>query len=591
MNCVFSPSGLWAFETRMASGGECVPVGLVYGGRAPVKDKAGARVAPENELADIFISYSREDRDLVQSLSEALQAAGFSSWWDRDIGGGAEFARAIERELDAAKTVIVAWSAASIGSHWVRDEADYAREEGKLLPLSLDGVLPPLGFRQLHALEFKGWNRDANHVAFVGLLNSLGTKASSPGPSAAPEKARWVKPSIAVLPFVNLSADKEVEFFADGLTEDVITSLSTNQHISIAARSSSFAYKNQSADVRELGKALGARYVVEGSVRKMGKRARVTAQFVRVESGAHIWANKFDPLLEDLYENPDDLVEQISGNVFAQLVSAEAERARKLPEDAMSVWEHCQRAVGDFGRMAASLSTTRQILVPLEKAVASAPEYCLAHALFSWACNAALVNGAYEDVEKATLFENAKKHLRIAQSGADGDLYCLTWVAASETFAGMHARAARRLEHVLHRNPASAEALFLLAQAYAYLGRHGEARDALDRAMTIAPEGGMARFHEWYLGFLGHLAGRYEEALPYIKARSVIDPTYGTCQAIAAIECFLLGDETEARKYTAKAKDPNPHLRPEKLFGLIATQHDREKGAREYAILEQLWAE
>lgn len=542
-------------------------------------------------MADIFISYSREDRDLVQALSEGLQSAGFSVWWDRDIGGGAEFAKAIERELNAAKTVLVAWSAASITSHWVRDEADYAREEGKLLPLSLDGVLPPLGFRQLHALEFKGWDRDSNHSAFVGLLKSLGKKPPPPGPSAASGKSRWVKPGIAVLPFANLSTDKEIEFFADGLTEDVTTSLSTHQHISVAARSSSFAYKNKSADIRELGKALGARYVVAGSVRKMGKRARVTAQFVSVESGAQIWANKFDHVLEELYDDPDDLVAQISGNVFTQLTTAESARARKLPDDALGIWEHCQLAAGYLGQMPVSVSAIAPVLDALEKAIATAPEYSLAHALFSWGCNVSLVNGTYEDDQFANLLEKAKKHLKIARWGAGDDLYCLTWVAAAESTAGFHDRAVRRLEHVLHRNPASSEAWFMLSQAFAYLGRHGDAREALDRAIAIAPEGGIARFHQWYVGILGYLAGNYEEALPYIKAQAVISPEYGACQALAAIGCFILGDETGARKYIARAKGPNPHLRPQKLFGMIATQHDREKGAREFSILEQLWTE
>jgi len=542
-------------------------------------------------LADIFISYSRTDRELIQSLAEALQSEGFSVWWDRKIGGGTEFARAIEKELSAARTIIVAWSEASTGSHWVRDEADYARRENKLLPLSLDGVLPPLGFRQLHALEFQGWDRTANHTAFVTLLSSLGRQQSSTAADPSPKTPRWTKPCIAVLPFVNLSTDKEIEFLADGITEDVIAELSTNQHISVAARSSSFAYKNQSTDVRDISKALGARYVVEGSVRKMGKRARVSAQFISVETGAHIWANKFDHTLEELYDNPDDLVMHISGNVFAQLISAEQDRANRQPADALGIWEHCQRATSGLRRAWVSISDVRRVLENLEKAIESAPEYKLAHAIFSFGCNGALVNGVYEDHEHATLLDKAKKHLRIARSGSEEDLYCQAWIGAAETFSGSHDRAVRRLEHVLERNPANPDALFVIAQAYAFLGRHDDAREAIERAMVIAPEGGFARLHPWYLGFLGFIAGRYEEALPFIKAQTVTTPDYGACQVLAAITTFILGDEADARKYIARAKGPNPHLRPEKLFGLIATQHDREKGAREFAILQKLWAE
>lgn len=541
-------------------------------------------------MADIFISYSRADREPIQSLAEALQAAGFSVWWDRKIGGGTEFASEIEKELSAAKTIVVVWSEASIGSHWVRDEAGYARGENKLLPLSLDGVLPPLGFRQLHALEFQDWDRTANHAAFVRLLSSIGEQPSSAAADPSPKTPRWTKPSIAVLPFINLSTDKEIEFLADGITEDVIAELSTNHHISVAARSSSFAYKNQSADVREIGRASGARYVVEGSVRKMGKRARVSAQFISVESGAHIWANKFDHTLEELYDNPDELVIHISGSVFAQLISAEQERANKLPDDALGIWEQCQRATSGLLRAVVSVSAMRQGLENLESAIERAPEYHLAHAILSMGCNAALSNGAYEDHEQAALLDKAKKHLRIARAGSEGDLYCLAWIGAAEGFFGLHEGAARRLERVLQRNPANPEALFIIAQSYAFLGRHDEARDALARAIAIAPEGPLTRLHQWWFGLLAFVAGRYEEALPFIKAQTVTSPEWGFCQVLAAITTYILGDEAEARRYIAKAKGPNPHLRPEKLFGVFGTQHDREKGAREFAILQKLWA-
>jgi len=142
---------------------------------------------------------------------------------------------------------VVAWSSASIGSHWVRDEAEYARGENKLLPLSLDGVLPPLGFRQIHALEFKDWDRKADHPAFAALLRSFGQDRSSTAPSTGHKTSTWAKPGIVVLPFTSLSADKEIEFLADGITEDVITALSTNQHVSVAARTAALKFGRTSS--------------------------------------------------------------------------------------------------------------------------------------------------------------------------------------------------------------------------------------------------------------------------------------------------------------------------------------------------------
>ena len=136
-------------------------------------------------MADVFVSYVREDRDIAEKLASGLTAAGFSVWWDRHIRGGVEFAKEIERELDAARAVIVLWSGDSLGSRWVRDEAEQAREEDKLIPVRLDGVQPPLGFRQTQALDFTGWKGDPDAATFTGLVDSVrhfigGAASSSP---------------------------------------------------------------------------------------------------------------------------------------------------------------------------------------------------------------------------------------------------------------------------------------------------------------------------------------------------------------------------------------------------------------------------
>jgi tetratricopeptide (TPR) repeat protein len=144
---------------------------------------------------------------------------------------------------------------------------------------------------------------------------------------------------------------------------------------------------------------------------------------------------------------------------------------------------------------------------------------------------------------------------------------------------------------VLRRNPANPAALFWINQAYAWSGKHTAAREALERAMAIAPEGGFARLHPWYTALTAFAAGDYEEVLPPANAQLVISPTYGACLAIAAVSAFMVGDEAAARAFVVKAKTENPHLRPEKLLGMFTSQHDREKGAREYQILEQLWTE
>ena len=549
-------------------------------------------------MADIFISYARPDRDRIQKLSAMLESEGFSLWWDRHLGGGAEFSRTIEAELGAANTVIVAWSEHSLGSHWVRDEADFARGQNKLLPLSLDGVLPPLGSRQLHTIDFSNWDETRAHPAFRELIQSLGTAvrsndqqhASETAPALQAFERATCKPCVAILPFANMSTDGELEFIADGLTEDIITLLSSNRHLSVPARTSVFAFKGQSVDIRGVGETLGARYIVEGSVRKIGKRARVTVQLIAAESGEHIWAKKFDLALDDLMESPDEIVEKIAGSLFAQLTWAEADRSEHAPRETLGAWEYCQRAAARISRATGSVKTIHQCVSELDKALVIAPNYALAHALRSWASNAAIINGIYADDELASYFEGARDHLHRARELVQEDLLTLTYIGASENFDGNHDRALQTLEQELARNPSSAEAWHLICQVYSYLGRYDEARQAIDRASTLAPEAGFAPLHAWYRGLAEFLAGEYSTAAPLLERKALEQPDYGYVNILSAICEDLFGNQQAARKFIAKAKEHNPQLRPEKVAGMILTQFDREKGQREYATLEKLWA-
>jgi len=549
-------------------------------------------------MADVFISYARPDRERIEHLAQALKSRGYSLWWDRQIGGGAEFSRMIETELVAAKIVIVAWSTHSLDSHWVRDEADFARGEHKLLPITLDGVLPPLGFRQLHAIDFSSWDATASHPSFASLLGSLGAPADPSAGSAVPARApvppapmgTGGKPGIAVLPFENMSSDEEIEFLADGLTEDIITLLSANRHLSVPARTSVFSFKGRSVDIRGIGDALGVRYIVEGSIRKMGARGRVTVQLIAAESGEHIWASKFDSELQVLTEAPDDVVHKIAGSLFAQLTWAEADRSERAPPETLGAWEYCQRTATRIGRAVGSQKTMDLSLMEMGKALEIEPDYALAHALLSWALNAAIINGMYQDADLAALVDSAKHHLRRARELAQGDLLTLTYIGACENFTGQQDRALHTLEQVLARNPAAAEAWYLICQVYAYLGRFDEARTAIDRASALAPEGGFAPAHDWYRGLADFVAGDYAAAMPRLRRKAQEQPDYGYANVLCALCEDALGNCDGANKFIARTKEHNPQLRPEKLAGVFLSQFDSEKGRREYAALERLWA-
>ncbi len=539
-------------------------------------------------MADVFISYAREDRDQIEILASALENAGLNVWWDRNISGGAEFATMIENELNAAHHAIVAWSEASRGSHWVRDEAELAREQGKLIPLSLDGSSPPLGFRQLHALDFMGWAGDITASIFTDLLESIGPpqETTKPDPDV---KHKFKKPGIAVLPFDNMSSDEELAYVADGLTEDIISSLSTIHHLSIPARNSTFVYKGQAVNIREVADTLDVRYIIEGSIRKLGSRIRITAQFIEAESGNHIWANKFDVELNEFYDSPDEVVEKICGSVFAMLVWAEADRSENLPKDELGAWEYCQRSSAIIGKGIGAMSTMRKASTELDMALSIDPDYALAHVCKAWCLIAAYINGMYEDDEEDGLIPDYLKHLQRARELADGDLLVTIYIGACENFAGQQDIAVQTLEAVLKRNPAMAFGWYIICQNYAYLGRFDDGRRAISRAEEIAPEGGFAPAHLWYRGLLEYLAGNVDEAFPLVERAVLQQPDYGYLNTVAAILACEVGKDSLARKYIAQAKRHNPQLSPRKLQAMITAQPDKQKGEREFELLVELW--
>lgn len=336
-------------------------------------------------MADIFISYARADRAKIEKLARTLTASGYDVWWDRDITGGTEFSAVIERELIASKTVVVAWSENSLGSHWVRDEAEFARTDEKLLPISLDGVLPPLGFRQIHALRFEDWNGDGSHPSFRELLASL-AKTPSQGTSSQSEefspRAPGGSASIAVLPFTNMSSEPEQEYFSDGIAEDILNALSSSTDLLVAGRTSCFAFKGRNANVQDIGAQLNVDHVLDGSVRKQGDRVRITAQLIRASDGYQMWSERYDGTLEDVF----DLQDRISGSIVEQLqavlTSTPEGRVAEQLTDNPEAYDLFLRARALVNKVWGADTLTRAVTI-LEQTVELDPEFVSAWELLA----------------------------------------------------------------------------------------------------------------------------------------------------------------------------------------------------------------
>jgi len=267
-------------------------------------------------MADVFVSYARSDKARVAPLVAAIEAQGWSVWWDPEIEAGQQFDDQIEAELNAAKAVLVVWTATSVASRWVRGEAREAADRGVLVPARFDGARLPMDVRAIHTTDLDGWGENPASTPFQALLKALGTmiaRQGGPGGNngAAASNAQSTRIGICVLPFANMSGDPEQEYFSDGISEDVITDLSKVSALAVVSRNSAFMYKGKVVDVPKVARDLKVQYVLEGSVRKSGGRVRITAQLVDGASNDNVWAERYDRDLNDIFALQDEISEAI----------------------------------------------------------------------------------------------------------------------------------------------------------------------------------------------------------------------------------------------------------------------------------------
>jgi adenylate cyclase len=277
-------------------------------------------------LAKVFLSYARDDVTTAKQLADCIGRAGHQVWWDRQIQGGSRFATEIDRELKEADAVVVLWTQASIESAWVQDEAAEGRDTGRLVPATVGNVRPPLGFRQFQSVVLGSLDDapEQNGVdQLVDAIQKLGSNAVSKQSLAQTGERGQPQTSICVLPFVNMSGDPEQEYFSDGITEDIITDLSKVSALFVIARNTAFTFKGRVMDVKDVARALDVTHVLEGSVRKAGDRVRITAQLIDAATGGHVWAERYDRDLTDIFAIQDEISKAIVGALRLKLLPQE----------------------------------------------------------------------------------------------------------------------------------------------------------------------------------------------------------------------------------------------------------------------------
>jgi adenylate cyclase len=288
-------------------------------------------------MADVFVSYARADKARVAPLVAAIEAKGWSVWWDPDISPGQEFDDQIEAEIEAASAVLVVWTPTSVASRRVRGEAREAAERNILVPVRFDQARLPMDVRAIHTTDLDGWSENPASPQAVEFLRALGamiarSQASRPakpgGAALAPSPTKDApRYTICVLPFVNMSGDPEQEYFSDGITEDIITDLSKVSSLGIIARNSAFMYKGKQVDILKVARELKVSHVLEGSVRKAGGRVRISAQLVDGATNSHVWAERYDRDSSDIFALQDEISEAI----------VKALKLRLLPEEKKAI--------------------------------------------------------------------------------------------------------------------------------------------------------------------------------------------------------------------------------------------------------------
>jgi adenylate cyclase len=288
-------------------------------------------------MADVFVSYARADKARVAPLVAAIEAKGWSVWWDPEISPGQEFDDQIDAEIDAAKAVLVVWTPTSVASRWVRGEAREAADRGVLVPVRFEQARLPMDVRAIHTSDLDDWREDPAHPAVQDCLHALATMIARADAARATKEAvdspaeksgkGAASFSICVLPFVNMSGDPEQEYFSDGITEDIITDLSKVSALEVVSRNGSFLYKGKQVDVPKVAHELKVTHVLEGSVRRAGGRVRISAQLIDGASNRHVWAERYDRDASDIFALQDEISHAI----------VKALRLRLLPEEKKAI--------------------------------------------------------------------------------------------------------------------------------------------------------------------------------------------------------------------------------------------------------------
>ncbi len=376
----------------------------------------------------------------------------------------------------------------------------------------------------------------------------------------SPLESSFGRPAIVILPFDNMSSDPDQEFLADGLVEDLTTALSASSWFTVIARNSAFSYKGGPINITKVSQELGARYVVEGSVRRAGKRVRVNVQLIEGVTGHHIWAEKYDRDMDDLFALQDELTDSISGVLVPTLTGAERKRVMAQPERDFDAWECLHRGTCYIdGKRAADHLLARKWL---SRAMELAPRWGMPHANDALALVLAITFELTDDVVAALQqgLASAERGAQLSPLDAEAQ-HALGWITA---FARQYDRSQTAFERGLELNASMAGCYHGLGFTHSLNGRPEDAIPLLERSILLSPHDPQMHFRRGHLGQAFFQIGRYDEAIEYSLAGLELKDEYGFTY-LAAAACGMAGRREQGRALLDRAKTRFPDNSVESL--------------------------
>ncbi len=444
--------------------------------------------------------------------------------------------------------------------------------DGVNIAARLEGIADPGGIcisddahRQIRGKTEIAYD-DMGHQSLKNIAEPMRAWRARPAANATPSEvivdrpapilALPEKPSIVVLPFQNMSGDPEQDYFADGMVEDITTGLSRIKWLFVIARNSSFTYKGKAVDVRQVGRELGVRYVLEGGVRKTGNRVRITAQLVEAETARHLWADRFDGALEDVFDLQDQITERVVGIVEPSLQRSEIERSRRKPPENLDAYDLYLRALP---HMASVMPADAKIAAGfLDRALELDPNYAAAQALLAWCHEICFMRGGFDETDRIAGLDRARASIA---SGTDDAASLAVAALVISHLAKERETAASTIERALSLNPSSAAALFFGAHIYAFNGNPAVVSTHAKRALRLSPFDPFSYEAHNALGLAAIQEARYDEAASNFANAVQANTRFSTLYFFQAVALALGGRMEDAKRIVRRALELEPGFR------------------------------